>query len=44
MNKIVSKFVLTGEKIMPKLDLLTVLLDCLLNIVKEFKNFLSQII
>ena len=43
MNKIVNKFLLTEDKFMPKLyqrhrDLLIVLMDRLLNIVKEFKN------
>ena len=43
MNKIINKFLLTADKFMPELntnsqDLLTVLLNHLLNIVKEFKN------
>ena len=43
MNKIINKFLLTGDKVMPELHLksqhlLIVLVGHLLNIVKEFKN------
>ena len=36
MNNIINKFLLAGDKFMP--DLLTVLVDHLLNINKEFKS------
>ena len=49
MKKIINKFLLTGDKFMPELplkhqDLLIVLVDHLLNIVKEFKNLEKQVI
>ena len=49
MNKIINKFLLTGDKFMPKLhlrqhDLLIMLLDNLLNIVKEFRNLEKQVV
>ena len=48
MNKIINKFLLTADKFMPELhtnsqDLLTVLLNHLLNIVKEFKNLENDV-
>ena len=44
MNKIINKFLLTGDKFMPELhlkqpDLLIVLVDHLPNTAKEFKKF-----
>ena len=46
MNKIINKFLLAGDKFMPKLHLrqqgFTV--DHLLNIAKEFKNLKKQVI
>ena len=44
MNKIINRFLLTGDKVMPELHLksqhlLIVLVGHLLNIVKEFKNW-----
>ena len=48
MNKNISKVLLTGDKFMPelhlkKLDLHIVLVDHLLNIVKELKNLEKQV-
>ena len=47
MNKVINKFLLTGDKFMPELhlnsqDLLTVLAGHLFNIVKEFKNLRNR--
>ena len=47
MNEIVNKFLLTGNKFMPKMhlkqpDFLTVLVDHLLKTKKEFKNLKKQ--
>ena len=47
MNEIVNKFLLAGDKFMPKMhlnnqDLLTVLVVHLLKIKKEFKNLKKQ--
>ena len=49
MNKIINKFLLTGDKFMPELslkqqDLLIVLVDHLLNIVKKFRNLEKEVI
>ena len=47
MNKIINKFLLTGDKFMSELKqqvLLIVIVDHLLNIVKEFKNLEKQVI
>ena len=48
MNKIVNKFLFAEDKFMPKLnlkkDLFIVLVDCLLNIVKGFRNMRNQVI
>ena len=49
MNKIINKFLLTRDKFMPEMhlnsqDLLIVIVDHLLNIVKEFKNLEKQVI
>ena len=38
MNNIINKFLLAGDKFMPEIHLLTVLVDHLLNINKEFKS------
>ena len=50
MNKIINKILLTGDKFMPELHskqpgfTYIVLVDHLLNIVKEFKNLEKQVI
>ena len=49
MNKIINRYLLTGDKFMPELhlkqpDLLIVLVDHLLNIMKELKNLEKQAI
>ena len=49
MNKIVNKLLLAGDKFMLILHLrqsglLIVLVNCLLNVVKEFKNSEKQVI
>ena len=49
MNKSIKKFLLTGDKFMPELhlssqDLLILLEDHLLNIVKEFINLQKRVI
>ena len=49
MNKIINKFLLNEDKFMPQVhlnsqDLHIVLVDHLLNIVKEFKNLEKQVI
>ena len=49
MNKIINKFLLTGDKFMPELHLkqpafFIVLVDHLLNMVKEFKNLEKHVI
>ena len=47
MNKIINKFLLTGDKFMPDLHseqsgFTYIVVDHLLNIVKEFKNLEKQ--
>ena len=43
MNKIINKFLLIGDKYMPELHLKQpVLVDHLLNTMKEFKNLKKQ--
>ena len=47
MNKIINKFLLTGDKFMPELHLKHLGFTysaCELNIVKEFKNLEKQVI
>ena len=47
MNKIINKFLLTGDKFMPELHLKHsgfTYSACELNIVKEFKNLEKQVI
>ena len=42
MNEIVNKFLLAGDKFMPEMDLLIVLVDHLLKTRNKFKNLKKQ--